>query len=65
MFEDEYDMQMELWTNSACLGYVISAMRNLDYDPGQISEIVMELKELFDWMTIDGAQEAYNDSGVE
>ena len=52
----------ESWNNSACLGFVITAMENLGYEPEKITEVVMELKELFDWFTIEDADEAYTDS---
>jgi hypothetical protein len=52
----------EPWMNSACLGYVISAMENLNYTPGEIAEMVFELKELFDWFTVEDADELYTES---
>ena len=62
MFYDEFDMPVEPWQNSACLGYVISAMEYLEYEPEKIMEVTMELKELFDWMTVEDADEKYTDS---
>ena len=62
MFIDEYEMTVEPWKNSACLGYVITALDNLGYGPEKITEVVMELNELFDWLTVEDADEAYNDS---
>ncbi len=52
----------EPWTNAACLGYVISALENLDYPHDQIRQVVAEMKELFDWTSVDEAQDYYNGS---
>ena len=52
----------EPWTNAACLGYVIAALENLDYSYDQIWQIVAEMKELFDWVSVDEAKEHYCES---
>ena len=54
---------VEPWSNHACLGFVISALENLEYEPEKISEVVMELGDLFDWFTVEDAEEYYNESG--
>ena len=51
------------WDDTACLGYIISALENLDYKTDKIIEIVMELNELFDWQTVEEAHEYYKNSG--
>jgi len=61
-YDEENDMPIEPWSNTACLGYVVTALENLDYTPEKITEVIMELKELFDWLTVEDADEAYNDS---
>jgi hypothetical protein len=50
------------WDNAACLGYVIAALENLDYKYDQIWQVAAEMKELFDWTTIDEAKEHYCES---
>lgn len=55
-------MYVEPWKNLACLGYVISALENIGYEPEKIAEVVMELKELFDWLSVEDAEEVYTDS---
>ncbi|MGG3841127.1 hypothetical protein ABEV00_29485 [Paenibacillus thiaminolyticus] len=30
------NMKVERWKNGACLGYVIQAMENLDYEPNKV-----------------------------
>ena len=56
------EMMTTQWKNSICLGYVIAALENLDYEPDKISEVLIELKDLFDWLSIREADEHYADS---
>jgi len=49
----------EPWKDAACLGYVVTALENLDYEAEKITEVVAELTELFDWLTVEDAEEAY------
>ena len=62
MFEEEYGIPVEPWMNTACLGYVISALESLNYGPEKITEVIMELNELFDWMTVEDADQVFTDS---
>ena len=50
------------WNNSACLGFVITALENLDYEPKRIKELLIELTELFDWLSVNNAEKLYCDS---
>jgi len=52
----------EQWKNGACLGYVINALENLDYEPQKIQEVVCEMRELFDWISTDQADKHYCNS---
>ena len=63
MFENEFGITGEPWMNSACFGYVVSALEMLDYEPEMIAQVVIELNDLFDWMTVEDANEAYIESG--
>ena len=56
------EMMMDQWKNSACLGYVISALENLNYSPERIIEVVFTLNELLDWLSVDNAERLYCDS---
>ena len=47
----------EPWSNAACLGYAIMALENLEYRDEQIWQMITEMKELFDWVSIAEAQE--------
>jgi Holliday junction resolvasome RuvABC DNA-binding subunit len=51
---------IEPWTNAACLGYVISALENLGYKHDQIHLVTAEMRELFDWVSVDEAKDYYN-----
>ncbi len=51
---------LETWTNAACLGYVISALENLGYKQEDIRQITSEMRELFDWVSVDEAKDYYN-----
>ena len=50
-------MTCEPWSNSACLGYTIMALENLEYKDEQIWQVIAEMQELFDWMSIEDAEE--------
>ena len=62
MFEDEFGLPIEPWTNEACLGYSIAALEYLNYTQYEINSVLSELIELFDWMTADEAGEHYINS---
>ena len=51
----------EPWSNAACLGYVIMALENLDYRDEKIWQVISEMKELFDWVSLEDAQEHYGE----
>ena len=53
---------VEPWTNAACLGYVISALENLDFNYNQIWQVTAEMRELFDWVSVEDAKAYYNGS---
>ena len=54
-----YETCIEPWTNAACLGYVISALEKLDYSTDEIWRVTAEMKELFDWLSLDEAKAYY------
>jgi hypothetical protein len=43
------------------MGYVIMALENLDFRDEQIWQVIAEMRELFDWVSIPEAEEHYND----
>lgn len=53
---------MEQWKNSACRGYAIWAMENLDFKPEDIKRVVDELHWVFDMKSIDEAEQHYQNS---
>ena len=56
------EILFDQWKNTACLGYVITALENLGYTPEKIIEVFFELNELFDWLSVDNAEKLYFDS---
>ena len=59
---DRNALFFEPWKNGACLGYVITALENLDYEPQKIQQVVCEMRELFDWISTDQADKHYCNS---
>lgn len=53
------DMLHEYWKNGACIGYAIRAMENLDFEPNEIQLVVSEMREIFDFISIDEADAHY------
>jgi hypothetical protein len=64
MDENQTSLQADLWTNAACLGYVIATLENLDYRFDQIWPVVAEMKELFDWVSVNEAKAYYTDQYI-
>ena len=52
-------MVCEPWSNTACMGYVIMALENLEYKDAKIWQVIAEMKELFDWMSVEDAHAHY------
>ena len=50
------------WSNNACRGYVIYAMKNCGFSPQDIRRVVAELYEVFDIHGLEEAQQHYERS---
>jgi len=50
------------WSEGACRGYVISAMERCGFKPADISRVMAELHEVFDFTTLEEAQTLYERS---
>ncbi len=50
------------WSDGACRGYVISAMERCGFKPADISRVMAELHEVFDFTTLEEAQALYERS---
>ncbi|MFB5678757.1 hypothetical protein [Paenibacillus terreus] len=57
--QDKYRLLPGDWSNDACLGYAISAARQLRYSRNEIDDLVRAIKGQFDELTIDEAIKAY------
>ena len=52
----------ESWSNGACRGYVIMAMENCGFAGDDIRRIMVELHELFDFVSLEEAEAHYQKS---
>ncbi len=50
------------WSEGACRGYVISAMERCGFKPADISRVMAELHEVFDFISLEEAQARYERS---
>lgn len=55
-------MLAKRWSNGACRGYVIWAMENCGFTPDDIQRVVSELYYVFDFKSIEEADEHYRNS---
>ncbi|WP_070042997.1 hypothetical protein [Robinsoniella peoriensis] len=52
----------DTWSNSACRGYVIKAMENCGFKPQDIKQVVVELHDVFDFVSVEEAAAHYQHS---
>lgn len=50
---------MEQWSNSACYGYAIMAMRDVGLDEETIEKVIRAMYYCFDEYTLQEAEKAY------
>ena len=55
-------MLSQPWNNNACRGYVIYAMENCGFSPNDIRRVVAELYEVFDFCSLEEAQQHFEES---
>ena len=55
-------LEPDAWSNDACRGYVIMAMKNCGYVGEDIRRMMAELHELFDFVSLDEAEAHYQKS---
>lgn len=55
-------MLSQPWNNNACCGYVIYAMENCGFSPNDIRRVVAELYEVFDFRSLEEAQQHFEES---
>lgn len=58
-FQELQDMLTDRWSNNACRGYVIKAMENSSFKSKDISKVLMELYEVFDFCSVEEAAAYY------
>lgn len=50
---------MNIWSNEACLGYLMMATKALELDEELVSSLRREMRAVFSEVTVDEAQEYY------
>ena len=48
----------ELWSNAACMGYCLIAMRRANLRPGAQRRVLMVLEQCFDDVSVEDAEKA-------
>lgn len=61
-FFDYISDATEIWSNNACLGYVIAALQSMEYEVTEIARITAAIKDAFDRFTVDEAEKIYQKS---
>ena len=56
------EQMSEKWSNDACRGYVIMAMENCDFSDKDIRRVMAELRDVFDFKTLEEAEAHYQKS---
>lgn len=59
-FETEMLKTVSIWSNEACRGYCISAMKAAGFTREQISKVVEELPAAFDNISVEDAEKIRN-----
>jgi hypothetical protein len=58
------DLMLEhtsIWSNNACMGYCILAMRNIGYSENEIHEVLVSMNYAFDETCVAAAERVYNE----
>lgn len=55
-------LNMDRWSNAACCGYAIMAMKSCGFSEEEIKCVVHQLLEEFDFHDAAEAEQAYNES---
>ena len=58
-FQEIQDTLTDRWSNNACRGYVIKAMENCGFKSKDISQVLTELYEVFDFCAVEEAAAYY------
>lgn len=53
---------MEMWSNNACLGYVIKGLQGMGIREEEIQQAVSAIRGQFDWISVEEAADIYNKS---
>lgn len=56
---------IELWSNAACMGYCLIAMRRANLRPGVQRRMLMVLEQCFDDISVERAEKAGHENVEE
>lgn len=51
--------ETSIWSNNACYGYCIQAMRNAGFTEKKINEMISHLHSAFDELTVEEAEDKW------
>ncbi len=58
-FQVIQNMLTNRWSNNACRGYIIKTMENCGFKSKDISQVLTELHEIFDFCSVEEAAAYY------
>lgn len=59
-----FDLLQENWSNNACLGYALKALKALNYSENEIKRILTTIESQFDLLSVEDAAELYNQENM-
>lgn len=58
------DLLQENWSNDACLGYTLAALKNLSFNQQDTKKILIEMVRQFDILSVEDAAEIYHQANL-
>ena len=58
------DLLQENWSNDACMGYTLAALKNLSFNQKDIKKILIEMVKQFDILSVEDAAEIYHQANL-
>ena len=58
------DLLQENWSNDACMGYTLAALKSLSFNEKDIKKILVEMVKQFDILSVEDAAEIYHQANL-
>ena len=58
------DLLQENWSNDACMGYTLAALKNLSFNQQDTKKILIEMVRQFDILSVEDAAEIYHQANL-